>query len=146
MLLVADKGREQEVIRVFEKWGLDAVIIGTVAAEPRLRITNHGTLVADIPNRSLTDDAPVYPRPVGTLTAPVQKTAPQDWDFTHPRNALEDLRRLLAAANICDKRWVYEQYDSMVQTNTVRGPGAEAGVMRVKSGSRFEVQGSREKT
>jgi phosphoribosylformylglycinamidine synthase len=136
MLLVADKGREQEVIRVFEKWGLDAVIIGTVAAEPRLRITNHGTLVADIPNRALTDDAPVYHRPVGTWTAPLPKSAPQDWDFTRPRNALEDLRRLLAAANICDKRWVYEQYDSMVQTNTVHGPGAESGLMRIKGTSR----------
>ncbi len=132
MLLVANKGREQEVIRVFEKWGLDAVIIGTVVAEDRLRITQHGTLVADIPNRSLTDDAPLYHRPVGTWVAPVPRSAPQDWNFTRPRNALEDLRTLLAAVNICDKRWVYEQYDSMVQTNTVHGPGSESGLMRIK--------------
>jgi phosphoribosylformylglycinamidine synthase len=136
MLLVADKGREQEVIRVFEKWGLDAVIIGTVAAEERLRITEHGKLIADIPNRSLTDDAPVYHRPVGTWTAPVPKTPPPTWNFLQPRNALEDLRTLLAAANICDKRWVYEQYDSMVQTNTVLGPGSESGVMRIKGTKR----------
>ena len=66
MLLVAEKGRENEVLRVFAKWGLDAVIVGTVQPEPRLRIRHHGELVADIPNQSLTDDAPLYHRPVGT--------------------------------------------------------------------------------
>ena len=71
MLLVAEKGREDEVLRVFAKWGLDAVIVGTVRPEPRLRIRHHGVLVADIPNQSLTDDAPLYHRPVGTWKAPV---------------------------------------------------------------------------
>src|SRR6202021_464414 len=65
MLLVAEKGREDEVLRVFAKWGLDAVVVGTVKPEPRLRIRHHGELVADIPNESLTDDAPLYHRPVG---------------------------------------------------------------------------------
>ena len=63
MLLVAEKGREDEVLRVFAKWGLDAVIVGTVEPESRLRIRHHGVLVADIPNQSLTDDAPLYHRP-----------------------------------------------------------------------------------
>src|SRR5215831_18192364 len=71
MLLVADKGREQEVLDVFAKWGLDATIVGTVVPEPRLRILHHGELMADIPNQSLTDDAPVYHRPVGEWKAPV---------------------------------------------------------------------------
>src|SRR6201999_2205134 len=71
MLLVADKGREQEVIDVFTKWGLDASIVGTVIAEPRMRILHKGELVADIPNQSLTDDAPRYHRPIGTWKAPV---------------------------------------------------------------------------
>src|SRR5262249_39085859 len=71
MLLVAEKGREDEILRAFSKGGLDAVIIGTVQPEPRLRIRHHGELVADIPNQSLTDDAPMYRRPVGTWTAPV---------------------------------------------------------------------------
>ncbi|MEO6830428.1 MAG: phosphoribosylformylglycinamidine synthase subunit PurL, partial [Acidobacteriaceae bacterium] len=71
MLLVADKGREHEVTRVFAKWGLDAVAVGTVIAEPRLRIMHHGVLVGDIPNTSLTDDAPRYHRPIGTWKAPV---------------------------------------------------------------------------
>src|ERR1700759_5680600 len=78
MLLVADKNREDEVIQVFEKWGLDAVIVGEVIAEPRLRILHHGQLVADIPNQSLTDDAPLYPPPVGVWKSPVRLTPPPE--------------------------------------------------------------------
>ncbi|MBX6361544.1 MAG: phosphoribosylformylglycinamidine synthase subunit PurL, partial [Acidobacterium ailaaui] len=138
MLLVADKGREQEVLDVFAKWGLDATIVGTVIAEPRLRILHHGELVADIPNQSLTDDAPVYHRPVGTWKAPVPQGPTKSAfeklgyeDKVSSRDYTADLRTLLASANICSKRWVHEQYDSMVQTNTVQGPGGEAGVMRI---------------
>ena len=134
MLLVATKGREDEVLRVFTKWGLDGVIVGTVEPHPRLRIRHHGELVADIPNQSLTDDAPLYHRPVGVWKSPIPldpsdeilaKLA-KDRDFT------ADLKKLLASANVCSKRWVHEQYDTMVQTNTVIGPGGEAGVMRIK--------------
>jgi phosphoribosylformylglycinamidine synthase II len=134
MLLVAEKGREHEVLCVFAKWDLDAVIVGTVEPEPRLRIRHHGELVADIPNQSLTDDAPLYRRPVGTWKAPVPFDPPdhaeagleKDRDFT------ADLKKLLASTNVCSKRWVHEQYDTMVQTNTAQGPGGEAGVMRLK--------------
>ncbi len=134
MLLVAEKGREGEVLRVFAKWGLDGVIVGTVKPESRLRIHHHGVLVADIPNQSLTDDAPLYNRPVGTWTCPVPLDPPdealarlaKDRDFT------ADLIKLLASANVCSKRWVHEQYDTMVQTNTIIGPGGEGGVMRIK--------------
>ncbi len=134
MLLVAEKGREDEVLKIFAKWGLDAVIVGKVVSEPRLRIRHHGVLVADIPNQSLTDDAPRYHRPIGVWKAPVSLNPPEkalaaletDRDYT------SDLKKLLASANICSKRWVHEQYDTMVQTNTVQGPGGEAGVMRIK--------------
>ncbi|MGD0829968.1 MAG: phosphoribosylformylglycinamidine synthase subunit PurL [Terracidiphilus sp.] len=134
MLLVAIKGREDEVLRVFEKWGLDGVIVGTVEAEPRLRIRHHGVLVADIPNTSLTDDAPLYHRPVGTWKAPIPLDPPDEMvaKLAEDRNYTADLKKLLASANVCSKRWVYEQYDSMVQTNTVIGPGGEAGLMRIK--------------
>jgi phosphoribosylformylglycinamidine synthase len=134
MLLVAEKGREDEVLKVFAKWGLDAVIVGTVKPEPRLRIRHHGVLVADIPNQSLTDDAPLYHRPVGTWNAPVSHEPPEPVleKLEHDRNYANDLKRLLASANVCSKRWVHEQYDTMVQTNTVQGPGGEAGVMRIK--------------
>jgi phosphoribosylformylglycinamidine synthase subunit PurL len=134
MLLVAEKGRENEVLRVFAKWGLDAVIVGTVEPEPRLRIRHHGELVADIPNQSLTDDAPLYHRPIGTWKAPVPLDPPAEAlnELDKDRNYIADLKKLLASSNVCSKRWVYEQYDSMVQTNTAQGPGGEAGVMRIK--------------
>jgi phosphoribosylformylglycinamidine synthase len=134
MLMVAEKGREREVLRVFEKWGLDAVIVGTVEPEPRLRIRHHGELVADIPNQSLTDDAPLYRRPVGTWKAPVPVDPPAEvlGELAKDREYTADLKKLLASANVCSKRWVHEQYDTMVQTNTVLGPGGEAGVMRIK--------------
>ncbi|MGO9937315.1 MAG: phosphoribosylformylglycinamidine synthase subunit PurL [Terracidiphilus sp.] len=134
MLLVAEKGREHEVLCVFEKWGLDGVIVGTVEPEPRLRIRHHGELVADIPNQSLTDDAPLYRRPVGTWKAPVPLDPPADVlaKLAKDRDYTADLQKLLASANVCSKRWVHEQYDTMVQTNTVLGPGGEAGVMRIK--------------
>jgi phosphoribosylformylglycinamidine synthase subunit PurL len=147
MLLVAEKGREDEVLRVFAKWGLDAVMVGTVEPEPRLRIRHHGVLVADIPNRSLTDDAPLYHRPIGEWKAPVPDEPAdaalarldEDHDFT------AELKELLASPNVCSKRWIHEQYDSMVQTNTVLGPGGEAGVMRIKgSGVRDQGSGNKE--
>ena len=149
MLLVADKDREAEVIRVFEKWGLDAVIVGEVIAEPRLRILHHGQLVADIPNQSLTDDAPLYHRPVGQWKAPVRLNPPPEvleqltffeetlnGAIASATNYADELRALLASSNICSKNWIHEQYDSMVQTNTVEGPGGEAGVMRIKGTNR----------
>jgi phosphoribosylformylglycinamidine synthase len=134
MLLVAEKGREHEVLNVFKKWGLDGVIIGTVQNDGRLRIRHHGVLIADIPNESLTDDAPLYHRPIGEWKAPValepseelQARMAEDRDFT------ADLKKLLASANVCSKNWVHEQYDSMVQTNTVQGPGGEGSLMRIK--------------
>jgi phosphoribosylformylglycinamidine synthase subunit PurL len=134
MLLVADKPRAQEVLDVFAKWGLDASIVGTVTEKPNMVITQHGELVADIPNKALTDDAPLYHRPVGVWKAPVPLDPPAHVleELKKPRDYTADLKKLLASANICDKRWVFEQYDSMVQTNTVQGPGGEAGVMRIK--------------
>jgi len=134
MLLVAEKGRESEVLRVFAKWGLDAVIVGTVRPEPRLRIRHHGELVADIPNESLTDDAPLYHRPVGTWKAPAPLDPPEEAlaELAKDRDYAADLKKLLASANVASKRWVHEQYDTMVQTNTAQGPGGEAGVMRIK--------------
>ena len=143
MLLVAEKGRENEVLRVFEKWGLDGVIVGTVQAEPRLRIHHHGVLVADIPNQSLTDDAPLYQRPVGTWKAPVPLDPPETAlaELERDRDYTADLKKLLASANVCSKRWVHEQYDTMVQTNTVQGPGGEGGVMRIKGTGKPDSNG-----
>ena len=138
MLLVASLGREGEVLSVFSKWGLDAVIVGTVEPEPRLRIRHHGELVADIPNKSLTDDAPLYHRPVGTWNCPAPSNPSEDVlsQLAEDRDYVADLKKLLASSNVCSKGWVFEQYDTMVQTNTVIGPGGEAGVMRIKGTGR----------
>ena len=133
MLLVAQKGREQEVFRVFEKWGLDAVEVGKVTTDNKLRVLQHGDIVAEIPNQALTDDAPVYKRPLARWEPPVPREMPEHVklngdDFT------QSLKQLLASPNICGKRWVWQQYDHMVQTNTVEAPGAgDAGVIRIKN-------------
>jgi phosphoribosylformylglycinamidine synthase len=136
MLLVAESGREQEVLRVFEKWGLDAVIVGRVTSGARLRVLEHGKLVADIPNSALTDDAPLYNRPMTPWQAPVSRSKPAHIFFRGVGDFTRDLKKLLASPNISSKRWIFEQYDSMVQSNTVEGPGADAAVMRIKGSKR----------
>jgi phosphoribosylformylglycinamidine synthase subunit PurL len=136
MLLVADKGREDEVFAVFRKWGLDAVTVGQVIGENTMRVLKGGQVVAEIPNTSLTDDAPLYHRPVGEWKAPVPQSKPEHVNLSAKRDYTADLKQLLASANVCSKRWIFEQYDSMVQTNTVSGPGADGGVMRVKGTQR----------
>ena len=171
MLLVAEKGREQEVFRVFEKWGLDAVEVGHVTKDNVLRVRQHGELVAEIPNEALTDDAPLYRRPLERWEPPVGREMPasirlsgfrrsdpqglrsaslgaaggsaqaaplpQSISGTSSQDFTPDLKQLLASPNICGKRWVWQQYDHMVQTNTVEGPGAgDAGVIRIKGSQR----------
>ena len=136
MLLVAEKGREDEVFRVFQKWGLDAVTVGRVINQPTMRVLQHGEVVAEIPNRALTDDAPLYQRPMERWESPVPREIPQDVRLGGKSDLTGELRRLLASPNICSKRWVFQQYDSMVQTNTVEGPGGEGGVIRVKGTQR----------
>ncbi len=132
MLLVAEKGREAEVFAVFKKWGLDAVTVGQVIADSRMRVLHHGQVVAEIPNEALTDDAPLYHRPMAKWESPLPRTKPANITFGKQSDLTADFRKLLASPNICSKKWVYEQYDSMVQTNTAQGPGLEAGVIRVK--------------
>jgi phosphoribosylformylglycinamidine synthase subunit PurL len=142
MLLVAQKGREQEVFRVFEKWGLDAVEVGKVTTDNKLRVLHHGKVVAEIPNRALTDDAPVYKRPLARWEPPVARELPAHIKLNGAgsgggRDFTRNLKQLLASPNICGKRWVWQQYDHMVQTNTVEASGAgDAGVIRIKGSQR----------
>jgi phosphoribosylformylglycinamidine synthase subunit PurL len=134
MLLVAQKGREREVFRVFEKWGLDAVEVGKVTTDNKLRVLQHGEVVAEIPNGALTDDAPVYKRPLARWEPPVPREIPEHIKFNGDADFTRSLKQLLASPNICGKRWVWQQYDHMVQTNTVEAPGAgDAGVIRIKN-------------
>jgi phosphoribosylformylglycinamidine synthase len=137
MLLVAQKGREHEVFRVFEKWGLDAVEVGRVTTDNKLRVLEHGKVVAEIPNQALTDDAPVYKRPLARWEPPVPREIPEHIKLGGKPDFTPDLKRLLSSPNICGKRWVWQQYDHMVQTNTVEAPGAgDAGVIRIKDSQR----------
>jgi phosphoribosylformylglycinamidine synthase len=136
MLLVAQKGREHEVFRVFEKWGLDAVEVGTVTTGNKLRVLHHGKVVAEIPNQALTDDAPVYKRPLARWEPPVSREMPEQIQLGST-DCTANLKQLLASPSICGKRWVWQQYDHMVQTNTVEAPGAgDAGVIRIKGSQR----------
>ncbi|MGO9403268.1 MAG: phosphoribosylformylglycinamidine synthase subunit PurL [Terriglobales bacterium] len=137
MLLVAQKGREEEVFRVFRKWGLDAVEIGQVTSDGKMRVLEHGEVVAEIPNAALTDNAPVYKRPLARWEPPVDREMPERIRFSDNADFTSHLKLLLASHNICSKRWVWQQYDHMVQTNTVEAPGAgDAGVIRIKGSNR----------
>ena len=137
MLLVAQKGREQEVFDVFQKWGLDAVEVGRVTSDDKMRVLEHGKVVAEIPNEALTDDAPLYKRPLERWDPPVPREMPEDIKIGETGDVTGNLKRLLASPNICSKRWIWQQYDHMVQTNTVEGPGAgDAGVIRIKGSQR----------
>ncbi|MBI1357633.1 MAG: phosphoribosylformylglycinamidine synthase subunit PurL [Acidobacteria bacterium] len=131
MLLVAERGREAEVFAVFEKWGLDAAEIGTVTDDGLLRVNNHGETVAELQNSFLTDDAPLYDRPhtVPARSAPLDGPPVADVDSAQ---ALDALRKLVGSADLCSKRWIWEQYDYQVRTNTTAGPGGDAAVVRVK--------------
>src|SRR5262249_39552169 len=119
MLLVAQKGREQEVFNVFEKWGLDAVEIGRVTNDGKVRVLHHGKTVSEIPNEALTDDAPIYKRPLQRWEPSVPREMPGTIRLSDARDLSSNLKRLLGSPNICGKRWVWQQYDHMVQTNTV---------------------------
>src|ERR1700719_2548369 len=112
MLLVADKGCEDEVFRVFRKWGLDAVEVGVVTGDGRLRVKQHGQVVAEIPNRELADEAPLYDRPHA-----VEPKPPLPAPALPKSNVQNALVKLLGAPDICCKRWIWQQYDYQVRTN-----------------------------
>src|ERR1700674_259434 len=137
MLLVAEKGREPEVLQVFKKWGLDAVVVGEVADGGLLRVKDHGVVVAEIPAHPLAEEGPVYQRPIAQPTQNKEWAA--DWFVFAPekRNLTNNFKRLLASPVISSKRWITEQYDTMVRTNTLAVPGAgDAAVVRIKGTKR----------
>jgi phosphoribosylformylglycinamidine synthase II len=136
MLLVAKRGREAEVEQIFEKWDLHAVRIGMVTADGMLRVKDRGTVVAEIPNRALTDEAPVYKRPFAEPAYLAEAQQLSLADLPRASDAAEVLLRLLASSTVASKRWVYRQYDHMVRTNTLVLPGMGAGVVRVKGTNR----------
>jgi phosphoribosylformylglycinamidine synthase len=136
MLLVVERGREREVEAVFEKWDLHAVKVGEVTDGTRLKILERGVLVGDVPNRALTDEAPVYTRP---MDVPPWQLRVQELSFLElapAPSAQEAFDRLIAVPTIASKRWAYRQYDHTVGTNTIAQPGMSAAVVRVKDTQR----------
>jgi phosphoribosylformylglycinamidine synthase len=133
MLLVAENGREHEVLAVFKKWGLDAMVVGQVTDGGLMRVEDHGKTVAEIPAHPLAEEGPVYNRP---LAAPAPRVeSEKDW-FAFAREGTDltqNFVKLLSSPAIASKRWITEQYDTSVRTNTLAGPGAsDAAVVRIK--------------
>jgi len=141
MLIVCKKGREDELQAIFGKWDLEAQKIGIVTEERRVRVLWHGEVVADLDPAHLAadDGAPVYERDTerpAYLDA-TRAFEPDTVPDVTPDTATDVLTDLLAAPNIASKRWVHEQYDTMVRTNTIVGPGpSDAAVMRIKGTSK----------
>jgi phosphoribosylformylglycinamidine synthase len=133
MLIVAHRGREREIVEIFNKWDLDAVVVGKVVEGNRLKIFHNGNLEADLPVDKLTDEAPKYERPLENPKSKVQSPKSRTVNRElKTKDLTEALKMLLQSPNICSKHWVYRQYDQMVRTNTAVLPGADAAIVRVK--------------
>jgi phosphoribosylformylglycinamidine synthase len=134
MLVCVKKGKERQVKEVFDKWGLDSTIIGYVTSDGLMTVKLHGKVVAQVPSESLVlgGGAPVYHREQQRPAYMDEITQLDLDDYPLKQDWNDVLLRLLAAPNICHKGWVFEQYDSMVRTNTVVGPGSDAAVLRLR--------------
>ncbi len=132
MLVVPKKGKEEKVKEIFEKWGLHAEVIGKVTGDGMLRVKNKGKIVAEVPAKSLADEAPVYHR---ESRKPAYLEEVKNYDFStlkEPEDYNQSLLTILASPTVASKEWVYTQYDHMVRTNTVILPGSNAAVLRIK--------------
>ena len=131
MLVCIKKGKEKDIEKIFQKWDLNAVVIGKVTDDDMVRVKDNGKVVAEMKAHALTK-APVYnmpyekPKYLDKLNRLNQKSIPKPKDYN------KVLLKLLGSPSICSKRWVYEQYDHMVQANTVVLPGSDAAVLRLK--------------
>lgn len=131
MLIVVKKGREAEIVELFEKYDLDAVAVGHVTDDKMLRLLHKGVVVADVPADALAEEAPVYHKP---SSIPAYYTEYQAMENVEPQVAdyKETLINLLKQPTIASKEWVYDQYDYQVRTSTVVAPGSDAAVVRVR--------------
>jgi phosphoribosylformylglycinamidine synthase len=133
MLVIVKKGREREIKEVFEKWDLHAAHIGEVKEGDRMVVRHKGVVVANLPAKSLTDEAPIYDQPA---SEPVHIQAARDWSINSvPELAVESvessLKKLLAHPTIASKRWVWQQYDHQVMSGCTVEPGSDAGVVHL---------------
>jgi phosphoribosylformylglycinamidine synthase len=132
MLLVAKAGTEAEIKRIFDKWDLEAVVVGQVTNDHEFRALFNGVEVARIPISALTKEAPIYQRPA---ERPKSQDDLEQLDLlaiAEPRDLGATLKLMLGSPNIASKEWVYRQYDCYVRSNTVVAPGADAAVVRIK--------------
>jgi phosphoribosylformylglycinamidine synthase II len=137
MLIVAKQGREQEVIRTFEKWDLNAAVVGEVTDDGFVRLSWHGEEAAAIPVDPISTEAPVYERPMArpAYLDDVASVLPREAEIDGEQT--DTLLRLLATPNLSSKHWIFEQYDTTVRTNTIAGPEKrDAAVVRVKETGR----------
>ncbi|MGH7814434.1 MAG: phosphoribosylformylglycinamidine synthase subunit PurL [Candidatus Binataceae bacterium] len=150
MLIVAERGRLAELQAIFEKWDLHAAEIGRITDDKRWRARWHGEVVADIPVGALADEAPLYERPVAARNLTPCPPSPSGKGermssvsgragVTGEVSAESALHALLDSPNVASKKWVFRQYDSIVQSNTVEGPGGGAAVLRIKHSKRGMV-------
>ncbi|WP_215113696.1 phosphoribosylformylglycinamidine synthase subunit PurL [Exiguobacterium sp. s63] len=131
MLLVVKAGHEDEIEAIVTKWGLHAVKVGEVIEEKVLRLVHQGEVAAEVPVDALAEDAPVYHKP---SKVPAYYEAFQAMEPVAPivEDVMATWKDVLAMPSIASKRWVYEQYDHMVQTSTVVAPGSDAAVIRIR--------------
>src|SRR6187401_1626819 len=132
MLMVAQAGKEEECIRICKKWDLDVAVVGKVTGDGRLRVLDQGQVVAEIPAKALADDGPRYERPYSPPAYQDMLTNLNYDSIPDVKDANAALLTLLSSPTIASKRWVYEQYDHMVRTNTIVRPGSDAAVVRIK--------------
>ncbi|THJ20777.1 MAG: phosphoribosylformylglycinamidine synthase subunit PurL [Nitrospira sp. CG24D] len=132
MLMVAKAGKEEECIRICKKWDLDVAVVGKVTGDGILRVFDQGKIVAEIPAKSLADDGPRYERPYSPPGYQDMLTNLNYDALPDVKDANAALLALLESPTIASKRWVYEQYDHMVRTNTMVRPGSDAAVVRIK--------------
>lgn len=134
MLLIVEKGREEEVLRIFTRWDVPATVIGRVTEDGIFRVREGAQVVAEVPARLLAEDAPVYTPPQEEAPEVVQARGASPGEIPLPRTEEYGgiLKQLLSSPDLAHKEWVWRQYDHMVQINTVLAPGADAAVLRLK--------------
>ncbi|MGH7146469.1 MAG: phosphoribosylformylglycinamidine synthase subunit PurL [Nitrospiraceae bacterium] len=132
MLMVAKQGKEDEVLRICRKWDLDCAVVGRVTGDGILRVKDQGKVVAEIPAKALAEDGPKYERPNAPPGYQEYLQALNLDALKEPKDYTATLLELLESPTIASKRWVYQQYDHMVRTNSMVRPGSDAAVLRIK--------------
>ncbi len=131
MLMVIKPGHEEPAEAIFRKWGLDFAVVGHTTDTLRFVVKHQGETMADLPIKELGDEAPEYDRP-WVETPPQQRIAPESVEA--PLSSAEALVKLIGSPELCSKRWVYEQYDTLILGNSVVTPGGDAGIVRIEDG------------